>query len=105
MAQSNKLENKSFPSESLGTAFLLRRTKAMDTIEIGLKQARRLQGLGTAVVNRDAGDLAYVIAVLDTVIVDPKEYDWDNVEELQDILDLYDEWYKWNQSFRKPNSK
>lgn len=101
---SAKLESRVFESPALEGSFRLRRTKAMDTVEIGLRQASILKGLGNSVVNRDAGDLAYVIAVLSTVLVDPKEYDWDEVLEVQDILDLYNEWNKWNMSFRKAQS-
>jgi hypothetical protein len=101
-----KLDRKSFPddpalAEALGVGFVLRRSRALDKIEVGTRQLAMLRGMSVGAVNQDASELAYMIAALATVMISPKEFEWDAVGDDDDIRELYAEWVKWNASFRR----
>ncbi len=88
--------------EGLGETFTLRRSKPLDKLTIGVGQSRLLNGVPVASVNREAAEMAYVLATLDVVKVAPREYDWNAVDDETLIVKLWADWDVWNNSFRGP---
>ncbi|MHB1418299.1 MAG: hypothetical protein ACYCX4_01740 [Bacillota bacterium] len=84
----------------LGT-FALRRPSLPDRLQISVRTARYLQGQDNVDV---AGEnLAIMFATLDIAIVKkPDDFDWSQVYDYDDLMELYNEWLEFDKSFRKP---
>ena len=90
-----KKETGSFTAKYLGIAARLR---------IGTIRAKLLDGAPSQSLDTLTDDIAYMIAYLQVSLIKfPKWWDYDVLEEYSDLRKVYNEVYKFNQSFRGQN--
>lgn len=100
----SKLFQREFACEGLGQTFILRRLKAIDQMEISVRQSAMLRGISPAVVHSSGANMSYFIATLSVVMVKPEEFDWTGVYDDEAIEALFFEWKEFNDSFRRQQS-
>lgn len=86
--------------DSLDRSVTLRRLRAMDKVEVGIRQAAMLRGVNPTNINEEAQGFSYMLCNLMVALVEPSDFPFHELED-DDLLKLWKEWTDWGSSFRK----
>lgn len=90
-------------SEVWGRTLVFRRRAVKDTFAISARQVALL-GNSPVFANPEAQNLSYYIAELETVLVAPEGFKFDEQFEDYEITRVAREYEKWSDSFRHPSA-
>ena len=86
-------------SEVFGTTFVLRRRRVKDTFVISKRQFQLLD-TSPQFASQQAQRVSFYVAELETVLVSPDHFDFENSEEEWEVERIAQEYEKWAYSFR-----